>query len=205
MTAAPRRYIAVADRQHHIGQRRAAAIALWGAAAGSLGGSRTMDLEKYTERSKGFVQSAQNLALRSGHQRLTPEHLAQGAAGGQGRALRQSDPRRRRRSRRWCCAQVEAELDKQPRVEGSGAGQVYLVAGVGARVRPGREDRREGRRQLRHRRAAAAGAGDGAATRRRARRWPPGMSRRRASTPRSSSCARAARPTAPRPRKAMTR
>ena len=34
-----------------------------------------MDLEKYTERSKGFVQSAQNLALRSGHQRLTPEHL----------------------------------------------------------------------------------------------------------------------------------
>ena len=35
-----------------------------------------MDLEKYTERSKGFAQSAQNLALRSGHQRLGPEHLA---------------------------------------------------------------------------------------------------------------------------------
>ena len=35
-----------------------------------------MDIEKYTERSKGFIQSAQNLALRSGHQRLTPEHLA---------------------------------------------------------------------------------------------------------------------------------
>jgi len=34
-----------------------------------------MDLEKYTERSKGFIQSAQTLALRSGHQRLTPEHL----------------------------------------------------------------------------------------------------------------------------------
>ena len=34
-----------------------------------------MDFEKYTERSKGFVQSAQNLALRSGHQRLVPEHL----------------------------------------------------------------------------------------------------------------------------------
>ena len=45
-----------------------------GAAAGSL--EATMELEKYTERSKGFVQSAQNLALRSGHQRLTPEHLA---------------------------------------------------------------------------------------------------------------------------------
>ena len=34
-----------------------------------------MELEKYTERSKGFVQAAQNLALRSGHQRLVPEHL----------------------------------------------------------------------------------------------------------------------------------
>ena len=34
-----------------------------------------MEFEKYTERSKGFAQSAQGLALRSGHQRLTPEHL----------------------------------------------------------------------------------------------------------------------------------
>ena len=35
-----------------------------------------MDMEKYTERSKGFVQSAQGMALRNGHQRLTPEHVA---------------------------------------------------------------------------------------------------------------------------------
>src|SRR5687768_5003108 len=84
-----------------------------------------MDLEKYTERSKGFVQSAQNLALRSGHQRLTPEHLLKvlledkeglcanliGAAGGDAKAV---------------LAQVEAELGKMPKVEGSGAGQVYL-------------------------------------------------------------------------------
>ena len=34
-----------------------------------------MDLEKYTDRSRGFVQSAQGLAVRSGHQRFTPEHL----------------------------------------------------------------------------------------------------------------------------------
>ena len=34
-----------------------------------------MDIDKYTERSKGFIQSAQGLALRSGHQRLMPEHL----------------------------------------------------------------------------------------------------------------------------------
>src|SRR4030088_1136265 len=84
-----------------------------------------MELEKYTERSKGFVQSAQNLALRSGHQRLTPEHLLKvlledkeglcanliGAAGGDAKTV---------------LAQVDAELERQPKVEGSGAGQVYL-------------------------------------------------------------------------------
>ncbi|HEY1797373.1 MAG TPA: ATP-dependent chaperone ClpB [Stellaceae bacterium] len=84
-----------------------------------------MELEKYTERSKGFVQSAQNLALRSGHQRLTPEHLLKvlledkeglcgnliRAAGGDPAAVLQA---------------VEAELARQPKVEGTGAGQVYL-------------------------------------------------------------------------------
>jgi ATP-dependent Clp protease ATP-binding subunit ClpB len=34
-----------------------------------------MDFENYTERSRGFVQAAQSLALREGHQRFTPEHL----------------------------------------------------------------------------------------------------------------------------------
>ena len=34
-----------------------------------------MDFEKFTERSRGFVQSAQGLALREGHQRFSPEHL----------------------------------------------------------------------------------------------------------------------------------
>src|SRR3989441_6967422 len=85
-----------------------------------------MELEKYTERSKGFVQSAQGLALRSGHQRLSPEHLLKvlledkeglcanliRAAGG--------DPQ-------VALAAIDAELDKQPKVEGSGAGQVYLA------------------------------------------------------------------------------
>src|SRR5258707_9979087 len=84
-----------------------------------------MELEKYTERSKGFVQSAQNLALRSGHQRLTPEHLLKvllddkegmcanliAAAGGDAKKA---------------LAGVEAELEKQPKVEGGGAGQVYM-------------------------------------------------------------------------------
>ena len=34
-----------------------------------------MNFENYTERSRGFVQSAQTLAMREGHQQLTPEHL----------------------------------------------------------------------------------------------------------------------------------
>src|SRR5258707_15711460 len=84
-----------------------------------------MEFEKYTERAKGFIQAAQSLALRGGHQRLTPEHIFKvllddkeglaanliGAAGGGGKqALRV----------------VEAELAKLPRVEGQGAGQVFL-------------------------------------------------------------------------------
>ena len=35
----------------------------------------TMDFEKYTDRAKGFVQSAQSLALREGHQQFGPDHL----------------------------------------------------------------------------------------------------------------------------------
>ena len=34
-----------------------------------------MNLEKYSERVRGFIQSAQSLALREGHQQFTTEHL----------------------------------------------------------------------------------------------------------------------------------
>src|SRR5438477_1622275 len=85
-----------------------------------------MELEKYTERSKGFVQSAQNLALRSGHQRLTPEHLlkvlledSEGLCANLIRAAG-GDPK-------LALAATDAELAKQPKVEGSGAGQVYMA------------------------------------------------------------------------------
>jgi len=84
-----------------------------------------MDLEKFTERSRGFLQAAQTLALRSGHQRLTPEHLLKvllddkdGLAAG---LLRTSgaDPAR-------ALTAAEKALEKQPKVEGAGAGQVYM-------------------------------------------------------------------------------
>ena len=85
-----------------------------------------MNLEQYTERSRGFVQSAQGLALRSGHQRFTPEHLlkvllddSEGLASNLIRAAG-GDPQR-------ALAGVERELAKLPKVEGSGAGQVYMA------------------------------------------------------------------------------
>jgi len=85
-----------------------------------------MDFENYTERSRGFVQAAQSLALREGHQRFTPEHLLkvllddkEGLAANLIRAAG-GDPAR-------ALAGVEAELKKLPKVEGSGAGQVYLA------------------------------------------------------------------------------
>ena len=34
-----------------------------------------MNLEKFTERSRGFFQAAQTIAMRENHQRLAPEHL----------------------------------------------------------------------------------------------------------------------------------
>jgi ATP-dependent Clp protease ATP-binding subunit ClpB len=90
---------------------------------GQAGGS--MDIEKFTERSRGFIQSAQSLALREGNQQFTPEHLLKvliddeeglaarliSAAGGNDRTVREG---------------VEAALKKLPKVEG-GSGQVYLA------------------------------------------------------------------------------
>jgi ATP-dependent Clp protease ATP-binding subunit ClpB len=85
-----------------------------------------MNQEKYTERMRGFLQSAQMLALREGHQRLIPDHVLKvllddpeglaanliGSAGGDSRAVYRA---------------VEANLAKQPKVEGQGSGQIYMA------------------------------------------------------------------------------
>ena len=34
-----------------------------------------MNMEKFTERSRGFLQAAQMIAMRENHQRMVPEHL----------------------------------------------------------------------------------------------------------------------------------
>ena len=97
-----------------------------------------MDFEKYTERARGFIQSAQGLGLRSGHQQFTPEHLLkvllddeEGLAANLIRAAG-GDPAK-------ALEAVEAALAKLPKVEGSGAGQVYLAPETGARLRCRRE------------------------------------------------------------------
>ena len=77
-----------------------------------------MNFEKYTERARGFVQAAQNLAMREGHPQLQPGHLLKvllddpeglcagliDRAGGQSRVA---------------LAQTEQWLAKQPKVSGN--------------------------------------------------------------------------------------
>jgi ATP-dependent Clp protease ATP-binding subunit ClpB len=89
-----------------------------------------MQIDKYTDRLKNLIQSAQSLALRNGHQQITPLHVLKAllddedrlaanlieASGGTATAVEQA---------------VELELAKLPKVEGSGAGQVYLAPETG--------------------------------------------------------------------------
>ncbi|QFY61480.1 ATP-dependent chaperone ClpB [Rhizobium grahamii] len=84
-----------------------------------------MNIEKYSERVRGFIQSAQTYALAQGHQQFTPEHVLkvlldddQGMAaslieraGGDPKAARLTN---------------DAALAKLPKVSG-GNGQIYLA------------------------------------------------------------------------------
>jgi ATP-dependent Clp protease ATP-binding subunit ClpB len=85
-----------------------------------------MNIERYTERSRGFIQSAQSLAMREGHQQFSTLHLlkvllddSEGLAGGLiDRAGGNS---------RAILKATEDALNKVPKVSGGGAGQVYLA------------------------------------------------------------------------------
>ena len=84
-----------------------------------------MDFEKYTDRARGFVQSAQSLALREGHQQFAPEHLLKVLLDDpEGLAAGLID--RSGGNSRQALAAVEAALGKIPKVSGGGAGQIYL-------------------------------------------------------------------------------
>ncbi|HEX5777516.1 MAG TPA: ATP-dependent chaperone ClpB [Xanthobacteraceae bacterium] len=91
-----------------------------------------MNFDKYTERSRGFVQSAQSLALREGHQQFGTEHLLKVLLDDpEGLAAGLID--RSGGNSREALNAVEAALRKIPKVEGSGAGQLYLAPAL-ARV-----------------------------------------------------------------------
>lgn len=81
-----------------------------------------MDIEKFTERSRGFLQAAQTIAIRDFHQQLTPQHLLkallddeEGAASSLIRAAG-GDPQIVKMA-------VEQALSAIPKVQGGGAGQ----------------------------------------------------------------------------------
>ncbi len=85
-----------------------------------------MDFEKYTDRAKGFVQSAQGLALREGHQQFSTDHLLkvllddpEGMAAG---LIARAGGRHKD-----ALDAVERALAKRPKVSGGGAGQLYLA------------------------------------------------------------------------------
>ncbi|MDR3534343.1 MAG: ATP-dependent chaperone ClpB [Rhodopila sp.] len=85
-----------------------------------------MDIQKFTERSQGFLQAASTIAIREFHQRITAEHLLkallddeEGAASGLIKAAG-GDPKA-------AAAANDAEVAKQPKVSGGGAGQPQLT------------------------------------------------------------------------------
>ncbi len=83
-----------------------------------------MNMEKFTERSRGFLQAAQTIAMREGHQRVVPEHLLKALmdddqglsanlitrAGGEPKRVQEA---------------VDQMIAKMPKVSG-GDGQVYV-------------------------------------------------------------------------------
>jgi ATP-dependent Clp protease ATP-binding subunit ClpB len=84
-----------------------------------------MNVEKYTERVRGFLQSAQTYALAEGHQQFTPEHILKvllDDGEGMAAALIERAGGRPQDARLG----VEAALAKLPKVSG-GNGQLYLA------------------------------------------------------------------------------
>jgi len=92
-----------------------------------------MNLEKFTDRARGFLQSAQTVALRMNHQRITPVHVLKAlledeqgmAAGLLARAGGSADAARR---------ETDEALAKIPAVSGSGANSAPGLDGETLRV-----------------------------------------------------------------------
>ncbi|MER9341326.1 ATP-dependent chaperone ClpB [Mesorhizobium sp. M0601] len=84
-----------------------------------------MNLEKYSERVRGFIQSAQTMALSRSHQQFTPEHILKVLVDDD-EGLAASLIERAGGNVRDVKLGVETALEAMPKVEG-GNGQLYLA------------------------------------------------------------------------------
>ena len=84
-----------------------------------------MNVEKYSERVRGFIQSAQTMALSRNHQQFTPEHILKVLIDDEDGFAASLIDRAGGRSKDARLA-VDAALEAMPKVEGAG-GQLYLA------------------------------------------------------------------------------
>lgn len=85
-----------------------------------------MNFDKYTERSQGFIQSAQTLAQREGHQRILPLHLLKVLLDDE-EGLSASLIRTAGGAPEKALELTTEALNRLPKIGGSGAGQVFLA------------------------------------------------------------------------------
>ena len=163
-----------------------------------------MNFDKYTDRSRGFVQSAQSLAHARGTSAICARAPAQGAARRSGRARRGPDRPLRRQFARRLWPPSRRRWPSAPRFPAAAPGRSISTRRWRACSRP---PRRRARRP-----ATASSPSSGCCSRSRWRRTarparssPMPASRRKTSMPRSKRCARAAPPTRRRPKTPMTR
>ena len=84
-----------------------------------------MDFDKYTDRVKGFIQSAQGYAMRESHQRLLPEHILKVILEDE-QGLAANLMKASGADAKQAINAVQKIVLAYPQVKGSGAGQLYL-------------------------------------------------------------------------------
>ncbi|MEO1505921.1 MAG: ATP-dependent chaperone ClpB [Pseudomonadota bacterium] len=88
-----------------------------------------MQFENYTDRAKGFVQAAQTIAVREGHQKFLPDHVLKALLDDE-QGLAANLIQRAGGDPAAVMGTVERTLSRQPSVSGDGAGQLFLDQGT---------------------------------------------------------------------------
>ncbi|MCE3231757.1 MAG: clpB [Rickettsiaceae bacterium] len=85
-----------------------------------------MNFNKFTEKSRNIIQEAQGAAIAAGNPKFSPEHLLKALLDDESGMCGQlivscdSDPRN-------IYSQIQSEIEKMPKVSGSGAGQIFMA------------------------------------------------------------------------------